>query len=139
MQNIFCLILCCFFISLNPTFAGSASMHAKQEKTVINNPFSHSNVHSAKEINPRKIMKTGLIISIISLVFLPIFLPLTFIIGTLGAILGFIGIMKLRKIGEKKWGNGIAAIIIGGLPVLLLGLLFYVFIIVFQLVEPIFL
>lgn len=91
-----------------------------------------------KEKDPKKLMTVGLVLSIIGLCTLPILNVLALTMCILGVTLGFMGIMMKRNKGEKDYGIGVAALTIGGIPILLAVLGVFILGIFILTQEPIF-
>jgi len=130
----------CAFAGQNPALSDSScTKWHKISKIIARLPYNGLDEKPSKqEQSPQRLMSLGLILSILGWVGTPIIGGLGFFACIAGAILGFYGIVKARKLGEKKYGKGIAAIIIGGSALLLSFLVITIFTLFILLQEPIF-
>jgi hypothetical protein len=130
----------CAFAGQNPAFSDSTSAAKWQKisKKIVALPFGNLDKEPFKDKTHKQLMTLGLILSILGWVTGPITSGFGLLICLAGAIIGVLGIIKARKMGEKKYGKGIAAIIIGGLPLVLTFLLITGLVIFIMLQEPIF-
>jgi hypothetical protein len=130
----------CAFAGQNPAFSDSTSAAKWQKisKKIVALSFNGLDKEPLKDQTPKQLMTLGLILSILGWVSTPIISGFGLLICLAGAIMGFLGIMKARKMGEKKYGRGIAAIIIGGLPLVFSILILIGLVIFIMLQEPIF-